>query len=48
MSAVPAKRMPNGKGEKEGAVTLAAVVTEGLLSPVREESRHVSVTASMV
>jgi hypothetical protein len=34
-------------GEKESAVTLAAAVTEGLLSPMRVESRHVSVTASM-
>ena len=33
--------------ERNGAVTLAAVVTEGLLSPMRVESRHVSVTASM-
>jgi hypothetical protein len=30
----------------ESAVTLAAVVTEGLLSPVTVESRHDSMTAS--
>jgi hypothetical protein len=33
--------------ERKGAVTPAAVVTEGLLSPMRVESRHVSVTASV-
>jgi hypothetical protein len=27
--------LPNGKNEKDGAVTLAAIVTEGLLSPKR-------------
>jgi len=34
--------------DDRGAVTLAAVVTEGLLSPIKEESRHDSVTASTV
>lgn len=33
--------------EKDGPVTLAAVDTEGLLSPMKVESRHVSVTALM-
>jgi len=36
------------QSEKDSAVTLAAVVTEGLLSPIRVESRHDSVTASML